>query len=222
MAACSSSYGGLPPYCNCRDSVDSGASVVATVRIGDNSSAPGGSAELLLGGGEGSATGSSGQTAWDGDLADGLDSGWVGFSLDVSADGPLSATFESAPPNPPGVGSSVSLSYSGNSTGPISKVQLQTKVTGADLSAEWSSVSVRYYTRDGTLDGWTVADECLPPSDTGGGGPNSTASHVDEEQARVVPVRVVVSGLVRLRWRGSQLPSADSALARIHVFTETP
>src|SRR5688500_17490025 len=139
-ASSSSSYGGLPPYCNPKDSVDPGHTVVATIRIGDNSDAPGGAPEMLLGGGEGS-TGSGGQSKWDANLADGLDTGWVSVSLDVSAAGPLSASWESAPPTPPGVGSPVSLSYSGPTAGPIKKVQLQTKASGGDMTAQWSAVT---------------------------------------------------------------------------------
>ena len=219
MAASSSSYGGLPPYCNPRDAVDPGASVSATVRIGDNSAADGGTPELLLGGGSDS-TGSAGQTRWDDNLADGLDSDWVSVSLTVQAHGPLSAQWEAAPPDPPGVGSSVSLSFSGPTTGYIKQVLVRSKAVGADVSAEWSSVAVRFYAEDGTPDGKTVSDECLPPADTYGGGPNATASRIEAATSRINAVKVVITGLVRLRWGGSQLPGADAAVCEVHVYTD--
>lgn len=165
-------------------------------------------------------TASSGATdrrAWDANLADGLDSDFVGFSFTAKAaggSGGLTLAVSGA--------TAGSVSFSSAPATTIGSVKIRAAVDAADRKASLRNVVVKFFlgASDTTaFETKRIGSASAPVANTmGEEDPVSVETAINVFPSRTDYEKVVVSAEVRFECLDTLLPAEDGLLADVHLF----
>jgi hypothetical protein len=196
-----------------------GYCIFGLVRVGSNGAVPG-TPECATG--KSASSQSTGRRAWDSNLLDGLDSGWLPVTLTLNASGNATGGVEWV------VGASGSLTttnYSGAKYGEILSVTLRAAVDGAGRRMSFRNTVVGFFTNQTDAS----PDEAITLS-TGSNPVASTVGQSDpidaEQIVEISPdgsgyVKIVVAAEVRLECVDHNLPGSQGIVGQVFVFTSS-
>lgn len=159
--------------------------------------------ELILG-----ATRDWGDYEWDGNLMDGLDSGWVDVALGLTVDGTDAMELT--------VGSGSAITASEDVMTSISKVVIEASVFNSGFAFSWRNLTVQSY-RDGLLvDSATISNSYAPEASTMGTWDSYVTAGVQITTSEIGCDEVVIIGQVRLQGDGGFYP--DDLFGQILIY----